>query len=311
LLLLCGSSAILAILLSSPLIIKPKYKSTAVFYPSTNNSISNALLSDSRTSKKDPLEFGEQVAAQQYVQILESDALKNRVIKHFNLVSHYQIDPNDKEINYKVGKEYAKNISAKKTPYASIEVNVLDVDPQLAAAIANGIVSILDSVKTEVQKTVALQALTIIETEYNRKVDEINNIKLRMKEIGEKGVYSFEEQSKAITELIGKTGINEYVTKQQKALSEYGAENMYLAGNLELQVEQLNELKKKFDQAKIDVDAHLSNVFILQNASPAERKTYPIRWMIVLGAVIGTFVMSCIVLIFIEKFKHKKIAFID
>ncbi len=311
LLLLCGSSAILAIIISSPLIIKPKYKSTAVFYPSTNNSISNALLSDSRTSKKDPLEFGEQVAAQQYVQILESDALKNRVIQHFNLVTHYQIDPNDKEINYKVGKEYAKNISAKKTPYASIEVNVLDIDPQLAAAIANGIVSILDSVKTEVQKTVALQALTIIETEYNRKVDEINNIKLRMKEIGEKGVYSFEEQSKAITELIGKTGINEYVTKQQKALSEYGAENMYLAGNLELQVEQLNELKKKFDQAKIDVDAHLSNVFILQNASPAERKTYPIRWMIVLGAVIGTFVLSCIVLIFIEKFKHKKIAFVD
>jgi uncharacterized protein involved in exopolysaccharide biosynthesis len=55
----------------------------------------------------------------------------------------------------------------------------------------------------------------------------------------------------------------------------------------------------------------LSNVFILQTASAAERKAYPIRWMIVLGAVIGTFVMSCIVLIFIEKVKKKKIAFVD
>ena len=105
-------------------------------------------------------------------------------------------------------------------------------------------------------------------------------------------------------------GQNEYVTKQQKALALYGAESQYLYGTLELQVEQLNELKKKLDQAKIDVDARLSNVFILQTAAPAERKTYPIRWMILVGSVIGTFVVSCIVLLFIEKFKNEKENFI-
>jgi capsular polysaccharide biosynthesis protein len=71
LIIICSVSAILSILVSSPWIIRPKYKSTAVFYPSMNNSISSALLTDSRVKQKDPLEFGEQVAAQQYVQILE------------------------------------------------------------------------------------------------------------------------------------------------------------------------------------------------------------------------------------------------
>jgi hypothetical protein len=40
-------AGIAAIIFSSPWFIKPLYKSTAIFYPSTNNSISSALLSDS------------------------------------------------------------------------------------------------------------------------------------------------------------------------------------------------------------------------------------------------------------------------
>ncbi|MCF8253186.1 MAG: hypothetical protein K9H61_11650 [Bacteroidia bacterium] len=306
LIIICAISAILSIIISSPWIIKPKFQSTAVFYPSTNNSISSALLTDSRVKQKDPLEFGEQVAAQQYVQILESDYLKGKVIKQFNLVEHYRIDTSDKEINYKMGKMYNKNISAKKTPYASIEVIVLDEDPVKAADVANGIVMILDSVKTEVQRRLALQALSIIETEYKRKEEEINSIKGRMQELGAKGVYNVEEQSKAITELVGKNGMNENIRKIQDNLALYGAEFQSLYSTLELQVEQANELKKKLDQAKIDVGGNLSNVFILQTATPAERKAYPLRFFIVIGSVLGSFVLACIVLLFIEKFNHNK-----
>ena len=304
LIIICSASAILSIIISSPWIIKPKFLSTAVFYPSTNNSISSALLTDSRVKQKDPLEFGEQVSAQQFVQILESDYLKGKVIKRFKLEEHYGIEASDKEKNYKLGKKYEKNISTKKTPYASIEVNVLDEDPQTAADIANGIVMILDSVKTEVQKRIALQALNIIETEYKRKEEEINAIKNRMNELGAKGVYNVEEQSKAITELAGKGGMTESVRAQQNNLAKYGAESQSLQATLEYQIEQMTELKKKLDQARIDVNGNLSNVFILQTATAAERKAYPIRWLIVAGAILGSFILGCIVLLFVEKFQR-------
>jgi uncharacterized protein involved in exopolysaccharide biosynthesis len=306
LIIICSVSAILSILVSSPWIIRPKYKSTAVFYPSMNNSISSALLTDSRVKQKDPLEFGEQVAAQQYVQILESDYLKGKVIKRYNLLENYRIDPEDSEKNYKLGKQYDKNISVKKTPYASIEISVLDEKPEVAAEVANGIVMILDSVKTEVQRKLAMQALYIIETEYKRKEEEINTIKGRMQELGTKGVYNVEEQSKAITEIIGKVGMNDNIRQQQNNLATFGAESQSLTSTLELQVEQMNELKKKLDQAKIDVEGNLSNVFILQNASPAERKTYPLRSLIVIASVLGSFLLACIVLLFVEKFSHQK-----
>jgi uncharacterized protein involved in exopolysaccharide biosynthesis len=127
-----------------------------------------------------------------------------------------------------------------------------------------------------------------------------------MSELGAKGVYNVEEQSKAITELIGKNGMNENIRKQQNNLAMFGAESQSLYSTLDLQVEQLNELKKKLDQAKIDVEGNLSNVFILQNASPAERKSYPIRYLIVIGSILGSFVLACIVLLFVEKFRAEK-----
>ncbi|MBC7383556.1 MAG: hypothetical protein H7296_11305 [Bacteroidia bacterium] len=306
LIIISGISAILSILISSPWIIKPKFLSTAVFYPSTNNSVSSALLTDSRVKQKDPLEFGEQVSAQQYIQILESDYLKSKVIDRFNLSEHYKINSDDKERNYAMGKLYNKNISAKKTPYASIEVNVLDEDPQTAANVANGIVMILDSVKTEVQRRLAVQALSIIDNEYKRKMNEVTSIKNRIQELGAKGVYNVEEQAKALTEIIGKSGMSDYVRSQQNSLAMYGGESKELYSTLELQVEQMNELKKKLDQAQIDVDGRLSNVFILQSATPAERKTYPIRYLIVLGSILGSFLLCCIVLLFVEKFQNQQ-----
>ncbi|MFA9213557.1 MAG: Wzz/FepE/Etk N-terminal domain-containing protein [Candidatus Methylacidiphilales bacterium] len=297
-------AAIAAIIFTSPWFIKPLYQSTAIFYPSTNNSISSALLADTRSKSKDPLEFGEQTTAQQFIQMLESDNLKNRVIHNFNLREHYKIKEDDSEKNYKLGNLYKKYIAVRKTPFASIEVNVLDEDPNKAAEIANGIVLLLDSVKTDVQRRVALQALAIIEQQYKNKEAEVNNIKQTMRDLGAKGVYSFEEQSKAITELAGKGGNQAYITKQQASLAQYGSEALSSQETLVLELDKLSELRKKLEQANVDVSANLSNVFILQQATPAEKKAYPIRGIIVIVSVFGSFVLGCIVLLFTEKIRQ-------
>jgi capsular polysaccharide biosynthesis protein len=297
-------AGIAAIIFSGPWFITPLYKSTAIFYPSTNNSISSALLSDTRVKAKDPLEFGEQATAQQFIQMLESDNLKNRVITNFKLREHYKIDENDGEKNFKMGNLYKKHISVKKTAYASIEVNVLDEVPEKAAEIANGVVLLLDSVKTDIQKRIALQALAIIEQQYKNKEAEVNTIKQTMRDLGAKGVYSFEEQSKAITELAGKGGNQAYINKQQASLAQYGSEAISSQETLVLELEKLSELRKKLEQANVDVSANLSNVFILQQATTSEKKAYPIRGIIVVVSIFGSFVLGCIVLLFTEKIKQ-------
>ncbi len=302
---------ILSILFSSPFIIKPRFLAKAVFYPTSNYSISTAILSDSRVKGKDPLEFGEQVSAQQFVQILESEYLKSKVITRYNLLDRYNVDADDKEKYYKIGKLYDQYISIRKTPYASIEVSVLDIDPVKAAEIANGIIETSDSVKTEVQRKVAMQALTIIEQQYKNKETQIAEIEGRMKEIGAKGVYSFEDQSQAVTALASRGGDAGFIKKQQDALALYGAEAHGLKSQLEYETESLTELSKKLERARVDVNSVMSNVFIISHAVPADKKAYPVRWLIVLVSTFGAFVLGCIVLLIVEKYQNQKANYLD
>ncbi|MEK0439120.1 MAG: hypothetical protein RLZZ504_36, partial [Bacteroidota bacterium] len=50
----CGIAALTAIVVTMPFITKPKYQATHIFYPTKNNSISDALLTDARQRQKDP-----------------------------------------------------------------------------------------------------------------------------------------------------------------------------------------------------------------------------------------------------------------
>ena len=43
--------------------------------------------------EKDFLEFGEEEEAEQMIQILRSDEIRHHVIGKFDLMNHYQIDP--------------------------------------------------------------------------------------------------------------------------------------------------------------------------------------------------------------------------
>ena len=81
-------ASVLAAVVSSPLIITPKFKSTAVIYPTTTNSISQALLVEHNPYRKDVLEFGEELEAERLLQILNSDEMQNRIIEEFNLFEH-------------------------------------------------------------------------------------------------------------------------------------------------------------------------------------------------------------------------------
>src|SRR4051812_33030244 len=90
-LMIVGISAALISGIAS-LVIRNKYKSTVVVFPATTNSISKSLLNDNYV-KEDVLQFGEEEQAEQMLQILNSDAIRGRIIQKYKLLKHYEIDP--------------------------------------------------------------------------------------------------------------------------------------------------------------------------------------------------------------------------
>ena len=48
-------------------------------------------------------------------------------------------------------------------------------------------------------------------------------------------------------------------------------------------------METSYEQAESDANSYLSHKFIVEKAYPAEKKAYPIRWLIV---VLSTFISS-------------------
>jgi capsular polysaccharide biosynthesis protein len=303
----CLIAGVLALVFSSSLFIAPRYRSTVIMYPAATNSISKALLSENQSSEQDLLEFGEDAQTEQMLQILNSGRLRDRIISRFNLADHYGISPNSKYYNTRLQKQYEQNISFKRTEYMAVKISVLDKSPQMAADIANSIASLLDSVKNDMQKERAIEGFRILEDEYNKLQAEIGKMEDSLTEIRKKGVHDYETQAEMINQQLAieiargnQSGINALESKLD-ILAQYGGAYVSLRDAIENEKKQLSYVKARYDEAKIDAQKILPQKFIVQSAYKAEKKAYPVAWLIVLTTIIATFFVTVLVIVAIDQ----------
>ncbi|MBL7883082.1 MAG: hypothetical protein JNL69_03375 [Bacteroidia bacterium] len=295
------------------LLIKDKYKSTTILFPATTSSISKALLTENNYKKTDILEFGEEAEAEQMLQILNSDGIRTRICEKYNLMTHYGIKENEKYKRTKLYEEYLNNITFKRTEYMSVKIEVLDHNPDTAALIANDIAALHDSTKIFIQKERANQALRIVEQEYFSKLKEIQAMEDSLKTINSFGLYDYESQSEVTSEQYaiaiskGDQRAIKSLEEKLKIIGQYGSAYVSLRDNMYMQRKQLNLLKSKFDEAKVDAQETLPQKFVVSSAYPAEKKSYPSRVLIVIVAVISTFLTSLILILIIENLKRIKL----
>jgi capsular polysaccharide biosynthesis protein len=333
-------AGIVSIIFTGPTFIKPRFKSTVVFYPATTNSISKALLNENAYDRSDPLAFGEEAEAEQLIQILYSDDIQSFIIEKYDLMNHYDIKPNAKFKNTQLAKKFSDNIRFRRTEYSSVEIEVLDTDPEIAAGIANDIAALLDETKNKIQRKQASKALNIVETQYQAKREFVNKLNDSLNFFRALGIFDYEVQIDHITDVYvqatsgaaesraklkvlrdkkiseSDTGIvnNEArlagyeassgrLQQQLDLLGKFGGAYSSVKEQLEQENEELVKLRQRFDRAKVDVDEVLPVKFVVNSAKVAEKKTYPLRSIIVLLSTFGALLMSLLVLIAVENYK--------
>ncbi|MEI6122119.1 MAG: Wzz/FepE/Etk N-terminal domain-containing protein [Bacteroidota bacterium] len=310
LIIICVISAIVSGGLS--FLITPKYKSTVILFPTSTNSISKALLTDNSGGKQDILEFGEEAQTEQLLQILNSNEIRARVIKKFNLMQHYDIESDSKYKMTKMYDEYSNNITYRRTEYMAVEITVLDKEPQMAADIANYISDQLDSVKNKMQKERAVKAFKIVETEYKKLINDIKMLEDSLTVLRKLGINDYETQAEAYnTQLAIALSKNNKeavraIEERLKLLGDYGSAYVSIRDELELEKKQLSAIKAKYEEAKVDAQEELPAKFVVDRAYKAERKSSPVRWIIVFVSCISAFLLSVLTLIIIENFSKKK-----
>ncbi len=305
-------AVLFSVLLTHPAITKPKYAARHIFYPTKNNSISNALLTEVNQRQSEPLEFGEEIEAEKALQILQSGTLLGRLVKNFNLMKHYGIDPKtEKYPQYALDNKIKENFSFERTRYLSIKIEVMDEDPKMAADLANGIANLYDSITTEVQNQVATPALQIVERALQEKRNKIQNIKDELRKLGQNGITNYEEQSRALAEEIykaqssGKVGEMKKLLEEQKTLVASGGDFIALNELIKLEEEKESDLITQYEKRKVDVGETLSHKFTVESATIPEIKAWPKRTFIIILSLLGTFFATAIFLASVELFRRK------
>jgi hypothetical protein len=271
-------------------------------FPTSSNSISKALLSENIAENQDILGFGEDEQTEQMLQILSSNKIRDRIIEKYSLMDHYKINPSSKFKYTRLYKTYDENITFRRTEYMAVKITVLDKDANIAANIANDIAELLDSTKNIMQKERAIKALRIVEAEYLKLKSEVQQMEDSLTKLRELGVHDYESQAEMINQQLAielargnRSGVKALEDKLN-ILAKFGGPYVSLRDALEYEKKQLSEVKAKYDEAKIDAEEVLPQKFIVNSAYPAEKKSYPVRWIIVLISTLSAIILAIITL---------------
>ena len=294
---------IIAFVLSlvTSLLITPRYKSSVVFFPTSSNRMSKAIITD----RYDFMDYGSERDCEYAIQILSSQAMMNDVCTHFNLMEHYDINANATDKNFQLEEKYKGYVTVQRTEYLGVEVSVMDEDPQYAADIANFMAENYDSLCTRIHKARATDACLVLEGVCNKLENEILQLE---DSLG--GLYNYSDYTNRMYQELAKQTSTGNSTAANRIRSEIAShksiKGSYAGINDMLQTkrEELAEIQAKLAQRQTDLENNISYKYWLDKAVPADKKAYPKRLIIVALSTIASLIMCILVLLVMERSKQ-------
>lgn len=283
-------SLVASAIFSGPVFIKPKYKSTAILYP-TNL-----------------IAYSQESPTEQMIQLLQSADIRDQLITAFKLYGHYEIDSiKDQYHRTDVIKMFDQNVSVTKTEYESVDITVYDTDPVIASAMIDSMMHYLNLKSRGLQRSKSQEVLVIAKKRMDLKKLEMDSLENLIHQYGEQyGLLDFKSQtseysralSRALTK--GSQKAADDARKMLQVLAEKGYDFNMWNEHLWRVRGTYNDLKLDYENAYKDINKELSYETIITHPVPSDKKAYPIRWLIVLVTVSVSLFLSFLVLLFTE-----------
>ena len=288
------------------LLITPLFLSTAIVFPAAS---SNVSFSDQRNVKAAAMDFGEEEQAEQLVQILQSSRIRDKVVSKFNLLEHYEIAENDKNKYYKLNNEYTSHFEFTRTRYGSIQIDVLDKDPELAAKMANSIVDLIDTVKNDMIRERTKPAFEINKRKMGQMLQDRDSVLNLLDSLSALGVVSMDIRSNLFQALVDSKNTTEKADIQAKLKVNalFGAQYDALEHMRNEMIIKIEEFRVSYEQAESDANANFNHKFVVEKAVQADKKEKPKRMIIVLVASLGGFIFGVLFLLIRQRIQELKL----
>ena len=288
LLVIVSVAILLAVLFSSSIFITPLFKSFAVVYPSNVSP------------------YSDESETEQMMQMLQSKEIRDSIINKFDLPGHYGIDRDYKYYMSTLLWEYGKKIKISKTPYEAVSIEVWDKDPRIACDIINEILYQYNFKVRSLHKEKFLEVVNNYRIITDMKKKELDSLASVAKELGVKyGLLDFPMQTREVMRAYLENGTSSgksgEVSRLKKNMEEKGGDRELISALMIAETKDYSTLKLDYDRAILDYNRNFTYVNILNKPFPADKKSYPVRWIVVVLSALGTFVISTMVISFVER----------
>jgi len=286
------SAIILSSIISSSLFIKPKYKSSGKAYP-VNTQI-----------------YSEESESEQMLEDIRSTDNKFRLIEAFHLDKVYNISKSDPLYKTYILAEFDKNVSFKKTEFETVEVKVLDENPQRASDMVDSLIVYFDQLLQYQFSIKYYEVAEIAKRDLKNKIVELDSVQDLLSEMSNKyNLLDYDAQVDAATVGLMDAAARKGDTKPAKELLENlktnGLEFRRLSNQLKSLENVADSLKMQYDLGISQGSKKITYSIIVERPFPADKKSYPVRWLIVLLSTLAAFTASVVTVLLIDYIRER------
>ncbi len=286
-------AAVLAVVFSGEAFITPKFKSTGFVYP------------------VNIIPYSMETPTEQLLQLFVSSDVRNMMLKKFRLADHYDIDTASSSGRSRLYLQYDENVLIRKTEYESVRIDILDTDPLVASEMVAELVHFVDLKAGDVQREKTAEVVKIFNDQLHQKKEQLDSIDNLLGELRIRyGLLEYKEQSKEVTKSYLKlastnTPVSQFrgVDSLYRHLQHKGGDLISLSSQYKSLLVDYNLVKTNYDQAISDMHKELTYTNIMANPYPADNKSYPVRWIILVVSVFSALLLAFIIFLIIDKDK--------
>ncbi|MEI6889313.1 MAG: hypothetical protein ACOYM0_05080 [Bacteroidales bacterium] len=284
------AAMLLSVLFSSALFIKPLYKSYALVYPSN--------ISPYSTENE----------TEQMMQMLQSRDIRDSVIHRFNLAKHWEIDSTYQYFMSTMVFYWDQRVRIGKTPNEAVEIEVLDPDPQIACDMTTAIVDYYNLKVRELHKEKfgeVVENYNFIMAVKQHYVDSLSKL---IVDLGTKyGMMDYGSQTREVMRAYFENKNSGEVQKYKRNLEEHGGDYLKLVQLMNTESGALAAMKLDADRALMDFNRRYTHANVLSKPFPADKKSFPVRWLIMLMSTVAALFLALIVAGIIENRKQNSL----
>ena len=288
-------AVLLSAIFSGPKFIQPKFKSSARIYP-TNIWV-----------------LSEESETEQMLEVLNSRDIKQKMFDAFNLDQVYKISREDPHYLTYMFDIYNKNVKAGKTKFETVEISVMDHNPHRASNMCDSIISFYNRKVRNMHKAKDWEMVEIARKNLDKKQAQLDTLVTELDFVRkEYGILDYKSQVEKVTEgyvnaLASGRASGSDAKKIQDLynnLDEKGSQTHILEFRFNNLLGTIDSLTTVHDTYLSEFEKDITYAHIVEYPVPADKKSYPVRWIIVAFSTISAVFLALLIFLVLDYRKN-------